>query len=67
MTVLASGDAAEIRPVHRIRSFDERYDPDGGGINMARMAHERVGDSLALFADYPGGMPGDVGVFLTWA
>jgi 6-phosphofructokinase 2 len=67
MTVLASGDAAEIRPVHRIRSFDERYNPGGGVINVARMAHERGGDTLALFADYPGGIPGDVGVFLTWA
>jgi hypothetical protein len=59
MTVLASGDAAEIRPVHRIRT--------GGGINVAQMAHERGDDSLALFADCPGGMPGDVGVFLTFA
>jgi len=49
MTVLASGDAAEIRPVHRIHTFDERYDPGGGGINVARMPHdERGGRQLGL-------------------
>ena len=40
--------AAAVRPTHKIRTFDERLDPGGGGINVARIAHELGGDVLAL-------------------
>lgn len=43
-------EAAAVRPVHKIRTFGERYDPGGGGINVARVIHELGGDTLALFA-----------------
>ena len=51
-----AADAAEVRPVHKIRTFGERYDPGGGGINVARVVHELGGDTLALFA--AGGVTG---------
>jgi 6-phosphofructokinase 2 len=51
-----AADAAEVRPVHKIRTFDERYDPGGGGINVARVVHELGGDTMALFAG--GGVTG---------
>ena len=40
--------AASVRPTHKIRTFDERFDPGGGGINVARVAHALGGDSRAL-------------------
>jgi 6-phosphofructokinase 2 len=52
---MAAG-AAEVRPVHKIRTFGEHYDPGGGGINVARVVHELGGDTLALFA--AGGVTG---------
>ena len=29
--------AKSVQPGHKIRTFDERYDPGGGGINVARV------------------------------
>jgi hypothetical protein len=40
----ASCQADEVGPVRKIRTFDERYDPGGGGINVARVAGRRRGD-----------------------
>jgi hypothetical protein len=37
----ASCQADEVGPVRKIRTFDERYDPGGGGINVARVAGRR--------------------------
>ena len=51
-----AADAAEVRPVHKIRTFGDRYDPGGGGINVARVVHELGGDTLAMFA--AGGVTG---------
>lgn len=51
-----AAEAAEVRPVHKIRTFGEHYDPGGGGINVARVVHELGGDTLALFA--AGGVTG---------
>ncbi|MCC2663642.1 MAG: 1-phosphofructokinase, partial [Geminicoccaceae bacterium] len=33
----ASCQAEVVRPIHKIRTSDERYDPGGGGINVARV------------------------------
>lgn len=51
-----SAHAASVQPGHKIRTFDERYDPGGGGINVARVIHELGGETLALFAS--GGVTG---------
>lgn len=48
--------AASVQPGHKIRTFDERYDPGGGGINVARVVSELGGESLAFFAS--GGVTG---------
>jgi 6-phosphofructokinase 2 len=46
--------AASVQPTHKIRTFDERLDAGGGGINVARVIHALGGDALALI------MTGDV-------
>lgn len=48
--------AESVQPGHKIRTFDERYDPGGGGINVARVVSELGGQALALFAS--GGVTG---------
>ena len=51
-----SAKAASVQPGHKIRTFDERYDPGGGGINVARVIRELGGETLAVFAS--GGVTG---------
>lgn len=51
-----SAQAASVQPGHKIRTFDERYDPGGGGVNVARVVRELGGQALALFAS--GGVTG---------
>ena len=51
-----AAEASEVRPVHKIRTFGDRYDPGGGGINVARVVHELGGDTAAVFA--AGGVTG---------
>lgn len=48
--------AKSVQPGHKIRTFGERYDPGGGGINVARVVCELGGQALALFAS--GGVTG---------
>jgi 6-phosphofructokinase 2 len=41
--------AASVRPTHKIRTFEERLDPGGGGINVARVMHAwGIEDVLAI-------------------
>jgi len=40
--------AAAVQPTHKIRTTDDRLDPGGGGINVARVVHALGGDALAL-------------------
>jgi 6-phosphofructokinase 2 len=40
--------AATVRPTHKIRTTDDRLDPGGGGINIARVVHALGADVLAL-------------------
>ena len=51
-----AADAAEVRPVHKIRTFDERYDPGGGGIDVDRRGPRIRRRHLAMFA--AGGVTG---------
>jgi 6-phosphofructokinase 2 len=57
-TVDMASTAAMVRPTHKIRTFDERLDPGGGGINVARVLHALGADPLALVMT--GGVTGHV-------
>jgi 6-phosphofructokinase 2 len=38
-----------VVPTHKLRCAPPRYDPGGGGINVARAAHALGGDAVAIF------------------
>ncbi|WP_447953998.1 1-phosphofructokinase family hexose kinase [Sphingopyxis chilensis] len=57
-TIDGSSTAEKIRPLHKIRTTDERYHPGGGGINVARVVRELGGNALALYL--AGGAPGNL-------
>lgn len=44
-----SAQAETVRPINKVRTVDERYDPGGGGINVARVVRELGGPTLALY------------------
>lgn len=44
-----SSEADLVRPTHKIRTSAERYDPGGGGINVARVIGRLGGDVEAVF------------------
>lgn len=44
-----SSEADAVRPTHKVRTTNERYEPGGGGINVARVIQELGGPSLALY------------------
>ena len=35
--VNGAAEAEQVHPIHKIRTWNERYDPGGGGINAARV------------------------------
>jgi 6-phosphofructokinase 2 len=41
-------EAEIVRPIHKIRLMNERYDPGGGGGNVARVVQDLGGDTLAI-------------------
>lgn len=41
--------ADEVGPLHKIRIFEERCDPGGGGINVARVIRELGGEVIAVY------------------
>ena len=51
-----ASQAASVQPGHKIRTFGERYDAGGGGINVARVVSELGGETLAVLAS--GGVTG---------
>lgn len=53
-----AAQAEVVRPIHKIRTSNERYDPGGGGINVARVIRELGGMPLALYL--AGGATGGV-------
>ncbi|WP_181705727.1 1-phosphofructokinase family hexose kinase [Chthonobacter rhizosphaerae] len=53
-----SADAEVVRPTHKIRTTNERYDPGGGGINVSRVIQSLGGDALAVYL--AGGATGSV-------
>ena len=48
-TIDGSASAKAIRPLRKIRTTDERYQPGGGGINVARVIHELGGGAHAVY------------------
>ncbi len=53
-----ASQAEAVRPIHKVRTSDERYDPGGGGINVARVVRELGGPTLAVYL--AGGATGGV-------
>jgi 6-phosphofructokinase 2 len=52
----AACQAEEVHPIRKIRTSDERFDPGGGGINVARVIRELGGEALAVYV--AGGITG---------
>jgi len=57
-TVDVACSAKAVRPVHKIRTVAETYDPGGGGVNVARVLHELGADVTAVIAC--GGLSGQL-------
>jgi 6-phosphofructokinase 2 len=53
-----SSDALKVRPIHKIRTANQRYDPGGGGINVARVVQRMGGKVRAIYL--AGGATGGV-------
>lgn len=53
-----SAETEVVRPVRKTRTSNERYDPGGGGINVARVVQELGGSALAVYLG--GGATGSV-------
>ena len=53
-----AAEADVVRPIRKIRTSNERYDPGGGGINVARVVQELGGATLAIYL--AGGVTGGV-------
>ncbi len=47
-TIDVAAQAQRVRPTHKLRTFAERQDPGGGGVNVASVIHALGGPSLAL-------------------
>lgn len=54
LDIAAEADA--VRPGHKIRTSDERYDPGGGGLNVAKVLHRLGASTVAVLAS--GGVTG---------
>src|SRR3546814_20373475 len=53
-----AAEAETVRPIHKVRTWSERYDPGGGGINAARVVQELGGAASAIYLS--GGTTGPV-------
>lgn len=47
-TIDIAAQAQSVRPTHKLRTFAERQDPGGGGVNVASVIHALGGRSRAL-------------------
>jgi len=54
----ASAEAESVRPIHKVRTTQMRFDPGGGGINVARIVTMMGGQTEAIFP--AGGEIGDL-------
>jgi 6-phosphofructokinase 2 len=53
-----SSDALKVRPTHKVRTTNTRYDPGGGGVNAARVIQRMGGNVRAVYL--AGGATGGV-------
>ena len=53
-----AAEAEKVRPIRKVRTWGERYDPGGGGINVARVVQKLGGTAFALYLS--GGATGPV-------
>lgn len=53
-----SSEAETVRTTHKVRTFNETYDPGGGGVNVARVVTELGGDVELLYL--AGGVTGSL-------
>ncbi|WP_046862938.1 1-phosphofructokinase family hexose kinase [Microvirga massiliensis] len=53
-----SSEAETVRPIRKIRTTNERFDPGGGGINVSRVIRELGGASHAIYLS--GGATGPI-------
>ena len=51
-----ASDADAVRPVRKVRTRNETFDPGGGGVNVSRVLRELGADTLAVIA--AGGVSG---------
>ena len=47
-TIDIAAQAQSVRPTHKLRTFAERQDPGGGGVNVASVIHALGGRALAF-------------------
>jgi len=47
-TIDLASEAKAVQPVRKVRTFNERQDPGGGGVNVSRVVREFGGETLAL-------------------
>jgi 6-phosphofructokinase 2 len=57
-TIDGASEAEAVRPTHKIRTSRERYDPGGGGINVARVIAELGGPAVPVYLS--GGATGGI-------
>ena len=57
-TIDGAAEADVVRPIHKVRTRNERFDPGGGGVNVARVVTELGGAAFALYM--AGGATGGV-------
>jgi 6-phosphofructokinase 2 len=55
-TIDSSCQADEVKPIKKIRTFEERYDPGGGGVNVARVIGALGGEAVVVYL--AGGLTG---------
>jgi 6-phosphofructokinase 2 len=53
-----SGNVRGLKPAEKLRCFNDRTDPGGGGINVARMLRRLDADTVAIFP--AGGLTGEL-------
>jgi 6-phosphofructokinase 2 len=47
-TIDLASEADAVHPIRKVRTFNERQDPGGGGVNVSRVVRELGGETLAM-------------------